>query len=216
MCLFVATEYNQQRLRAWKPDFDAKTVVYTFLCIGVCFIPIGISLLMASNNVSSRLLLIVCWRHYHYATCRFGEVFCWLVTLQVHEVLLDYTYCTRIPQRDDLKTASKFLTCAGYIADPESPRPPRCVCKVSFRLPTGMDVSGAAEKNYGSKCGSYIKSSKLLYSVGWISCRSKWRWPIGLMWSLAPKGPSDSWNNTSFAETTEHKFSFVDIPFAKG
>ncbi|XP_055332939.1 cell cycle control protein 50A-like [Paramacrobiotus metropolitanus] len=100
-----STDYNQQRLKAWKPDLDAKTVLWSFLVIGFCFIPVGVLLLMASNNV--------------------------------HEVVLDYTYCLRIPQRDDLHYASSYLNCAGYIA--HTPKPARCTCKVELNLPTGME-----------------------------------------------------------------------------
>jgi hypothetical protein len=43
--------FKQQKLRAWQPILTPNWVVGTFLCIAVVFIPVGIVLLGASDNV---------------------------------------------------------------------------------------------------------------------------------------------------------------------
>lgn len=43
--------FKQQKLPAWQPILTAGTVLPTFFIIGLAFIPIGIGLLVSSNNV---------------------------------------------------------------------------------------------------------------------------------------------------------------------
>ncbi|KAJ3378608.1 hypothetical protein HDU84_007429 [Entophlyctis sp. JEL0112] len=43
--------FKQQRLKAWQPILTPKTVLPAFFLLGVVFIPIGIGLYVASNNV---------------------------------------------------------------------------------------------------------------------------------------------------------------------
>lgn len=45
------TAFKQQRLPAWQPILTAGTVLPAFFVIGIIFIPIGIGLLVTSNNV---------------------------------------------------------------------------------------------------------------------------------------------------------------------
>ncbi len=45
------TAFKQQRLKAWQPLLTPKTVIPTFLGIAALFIPVGIGLLVASNQV---------------------------------------------------------------------------------------------------------------------------------------------------------------------
>jgi len=47
----LRTAFKQQQLPAWQPILTPLPVIITFLLIGVAFIPIGIALLVASNNV---------------------------------------------------------------------------------------------------------------------------------------------------------------------
>ena len=60
--------------------------------------------------------------------------------LQVQEKILDYTFCYRVPQRDDdvMGPSSSYMTCAGYVA--YSKKPVRCVCEVDLALPEGLQV----------------------------------------------------------------------------
>jgi len=45
------TAFKQQPLKAWQPILTPKPVITTFLILGTIFIPIGVVLLVASNNV---------------------------------------------------------------------------------------------------------------------------------------------------------------------
>lgn len=47
----AATAFKQQNLKAWQPILTPKPVIITFLALGVIFLPIGIALLVASNQV---------------------------------------------------------------------------------------------------------------------------------------------------------------------
>lgn len=48
--------FKQQRLKAWQPILTAGTVLPMFFGIGIAFIPIGIGLLISSNNVQEHTL----------------------------------------------------------------------------------------------------------------------------------------------------------------
>ncbi|CAD5126030.1 DgyrCDS14206 [Dimorphilus gyrociliatus] len=45
------SKFKQQKLPAWQPILTAQTVLPVFAAIGIAFIPIGIALLITSNNV---------------------------------------------------------------------------------------------------------------------------------------------------------------------
>lgn len=45
------TAFKQQQLKAWQPILTPKPVILTFAILGIVFIPIGIALLVASNQV---------------------------------------------------------------------------------------------------------------------------------------------------------------------
>lgn len=45
------TDFQQQRLRAWQPLLTPVWVISAFFIIGIIFVPIGNSILQASNNV---------------------------------------------------------------------------------------------------------------------------------------------------------------------
>jgi len=45
------TAFKQQQLKAWQPILTPKPVISTFIILGTIFIPIGVVLLVASNNV---------------------------------------------------------------------------------------------------------------------------------------------------------------------
>ncbi|KAI8618555.1 ligand-effect modulator 3 family [Chytriomyces sp. MP71] len=45
------TAFKQQRLKAWQPILTPKTVLPAFFILGIVFVPIGIGLYIASNNV---------------------------------------------------------------------------------------------------------------------------------------------------------------------
>lgn len=55
--LIVDTAFKQQRLPAWQPVMTAKSVIPTFLVIGIIFVPLGAVLYDTSNKVSE----IVCY-----------------------------------------------------------------------------------------------------------------------------------------------------------
>jgi hypothetical protein len=44
-------DFRQQKLRAWQPIMTPLKVVVIFVAIGIAFIPTGVSLLSASNQV---------------------------------------------------------------------------------------------------------------------------------------------------------------------
>jgi len=46
------TAFAQQKLKAWQPILTPVPVIVSFLVIGICFIPIAVLLLEASNSVS--------------------------------------------------------------------------------------------------------------------------------------------------------------------
>jgi len=45
------TAFKQQRLKAWQPILTPKPVILSFLIIGIVFIPIGIGIVISSNQV---------------------------------------------------------------------------------------------------------------------------------------------------------------------
>jgi hypothetical protein len=45
------TAFKQQRLKAWQPILTPKPVIISFLVIGIVFIPIGIGIVISSNEV---------------------------------------------------------------------------------------------------------------------------------------------------------------------
>jgi len=45
------TAFKQQRLKAWQPILTPKPVILSFLIIGIVFIPIGIGIVISSNEV---------------------------------------------------------------------------------------------------------------------------------------------------------------------
>ncbi|KAI8831313.1 ligand-effect modulator 3 family [Chytriomyces cf. hyalinus JEL632] len=55
------TAFKQQRLKAWQPILTPKTVLPAFFMLGVVFVPIGIALYLASNNVQQII--------FDYTTC---------------------------------------------------------------------------------------------------------------------------------------------------
>ena len=50
------TAFKQQRLPAWQPVLTAKNVLPTFIIIGLIFIPLGIVLLITSNNCYEQIV----------------------------------------------------------------------------------------------------------------------------------------------------------------
>lgn len=48
--------FKQQKMRAWQPVLTASTVLPIFFLIGVVFLPIGISLLVTSNNIKETVI----------------------------------------------------------------------------------------------------------------------------------------------------------------
>lgn len=47
------TPFRQQNLKAWRPILTPNLVILLFLIVGVVFIPIGVAVLSASNDVST-------------------------------------------------------------------------------------------------------------------------------------------------------------------
>jgi len=45
------TKFKQQKLPAWQPIMTAGTVLPVLFAVGVAFIPLGVALLVTSNNV---------------------------------------------------------------------------------------------------------------------------------------------------------------------
>jgi len=45
------TAFKQQRLKAWQPILTPKPVILSFLIVGIVFIPIGIGIVISSNEV---------------------------------------------------------------------------------------------------------------------------------------------------------------------
>jgi len=45
------TAFKQQRLKAWQPILTPKPVILSFLIIGIVFIPIGVGIVVSSNQV---------------------------------------------------------------------------------------------------------------------------------------------------------------------
>lgn len=56
------TKLTQQRLPAWQPIFNAKTVIPVFFSISVLFIPLGVVLMITSNSVKE-------WSIYYDVEC---------------------------------------------------------------------------------------------------------------------------------------------------
>jgi len=50
------TAFKQQRLPAWQPVLTAKNVLPTFLLIGLAFVPLGVVLLITSNNCFEKMI----------------------------------------------------------------------------------------------------------------------------------------------------------------
>ncbi|KAH9505072.1 Cell cycle control protein 50A [Bulinus truncatus] len=50
------TKFKQQNLPAWQPILTASTVLPAFFAIGVAFIPLGVALLITSNNVKEHII----------------------------------------------------------------------------------------------------------------------------------------------------------------
>lgn len=48
------TKFKQQKLPAWQPIMTAGTVLPAFFAIGAAFIPLGVALLITSNNVQEK------------------------------------------------------------------------------------------------------------------------------------------------------------------
>ncbi|ESO91689.1 hypothetical protein LOTGIDRAFT_191383 [Lottia gigantea] len=46
------TKFKQQKLPAWQPILTANTVLPAFFAIGIAFIPLGVALLVTSNNIT--------------------------------------------------------------------------------------------------------------------------------------------------------------------
>lgn len=62
--------FKQQKLPAWQPILTAGTVLPTFFIIGLAFIPIGIGLLVSSNNVQEYQI------EYTHCNSSTGEMTC--------------------------------------------------------------------------------------------------------------------------------------------
>jgi hypothetical protein len=45
------TAFRQQRMKAWQPLLTPGPVIIAFLVIGIVFVPLGVILLITSNNV---------------------------------------------------------------------------------------------------------------------------------------------------------------------
>jgi len=50
------SDFKQQRLKAWQPILTASSVLPMFFCIGIIFLPLGIALLVASNEVLEKII----------------------------------------------------------------------------------------------------------------------------------------------------------------
>ncbi|KRZ38792.1 Cell cycle control protein 50B, partial [Trichinella pseudospiralis] len=66
--LSVDSKFRQQKLSAWQPILTAGSVLPTFFVIGLAFIPIGVALLIASNNVQELVI--------DYTDCMMEEKLC--------------------------------------------------------------------------------------------------------------------------------------------
>ncbi|KRZ72940.1 Cell cycle control protein 50B, partial [Trichinella papuae] len=62
------SKFRQQKLSAWQPILTAGSVLPTFFVIGLAFIPIGVALLIASNNVQELVI--------DYTDCMMEEKLC--------------------------------------------------------------------------------------------------------------------------------------------
>jgi hypothetical protein len=51
LIIVLDTAFKQQQLKAWQPILTPKPVIITFLVLGILFVPIGVILLTASNQV---------------------------------------------------------------------------------------------------------------------------------------------------------------------
>jgi len=47
------TRFRQQNLKAWQPILTPKPVIISFFVLGLIFLPLGIGLLITSNNVKN-------------------------------------------------------------------------------------------------------------------------------------------------------------------
>lgn len=64
------SDFKQQKLTAWQPILTADTVLPAFFLIGVAFIPIGIGLLISSNQVQEKVIDYTdCWAVNGNQTC---------------------------------------------------------------------------------------------------------------------------------------------------
>lgn len=66
---------RQQRLPAWQPILDAKTVIPIFASISLLFVPVGIVLIITSNSgidfkvFRVKVILVKEWAQYYDVAC---------------------------------------------------------------------------------------------------------------------------------------------------
>ncbi|KAF8564343.1 hypothetical protein P879_07500 [Paragonimus westermani] len=60
------SRFHQQRLKSWRPVLTAEGIFPVFLAIGILFIPVGVGLLIASNQVFERV--------FEYTHCERSDV----------------------------------------------------------------------------------------------------------------------------------------------
>lgn len=123
--VFVDTAFKQQRLPAWQPIITANTALPVFLIIGLTFIPIGIVLVVTSNNVWFSLFNL------------FSKIpfFFLIIKIKVLEYDLDYTDTNCI----SLNVTNQNQTCADYLQAANNSGI-SCTCVINFQLDNDFKV----------------------------------------------------------------------------
>ncbi|KRY18068.1 Cell cycle control protein 50B [Trichinella patagoniensis] len=181
------SKFRQQKLNAWQPILTAGSVLPTFFVIGLAFIPIGVALLIASNNVRILYLFI-------YLLI----IFCF-----VQELVIDYTDCVM-----------EEKLCKDEISDPTKiMENPPCRCLVAFEL--HHDFSAPVYIYYGlsgfyQNHRRYVKSRDDVQLLGNPKHVSSDCFPFQYAENEIPIAPCGAIANSMFNDTFLIKYKIVD------
>ena len=136
----IDSKLKQQKLPAWQPIMTAGTVLPIFFAIGIAFIPLGVALLITSNNVSTfatshravlRTLRISSLKIYSNALYSTSWRTSCLFHSQVQEKIIDYTTDCE-PSADII---DRYGDCAGFLeVEANTDLNQVCPCTHNFTL----------------------------------------------------------------------------------
>ena len=137
----IDSKLKQQKLPAWQPIMTAGTVLPIFFAIGIAFIPLGVALLITSNNVSIfatshravlRTLRISSLKIYSNALYSTSWRTSCLFHSQVQEKIIDYTTDC---QPSSALVIEEYGDCAGFLEDESNTDLNQvCPCTHNFTL----------------------------------------------------------------------------------